>query len=501
MTENVSLPFELSSESLNGWLNSLNTLAPASAANQLNRAIKQLNSLDAPAATVLPLLINLTPLTLHLSNALYLLTRAEPDILANSKTLKIAKLSIQLLRHLALGFCRVAESRPLDAAPLQMAIFYGLQLAGHCLRGSSLFYEMPSATLWKKSGVLYTIAAKHHLLHEAVSVKPQEFKQLTSIEAVIKRNLLFAICMPCRYANPDIIQLFQLANQHQQRLQIGTQPIRDYNFYWDLNNQPCPAKRAAETLPSGSVSIISEDLGNALQLGEIQTALKPGIPVRLGLHLVSYRNVFKSVEVGPVKPAHLLEGFVGICAQLQGLDKLSKIMNLSAQTSRGKPVPADMTLIPLEHEKSFFKPLNAIVTDALHYDSHLNLLRTNSKQFLVAESAAAYCLTGDLALLCRDQQPSQLVIIRQQGVYEDVTLILLEPIIGSLSICDVIDTEKTSQKALLISAESDSPEVVLASGKYGLGSKITAQYDKSFFLKACMESNAYFARFKISFEV
>lgn len=116
MTDNASLPFELSTESLGGWINSLSALPAANAANQLNLVLKQLSRFNGTAANVLPILVNLTPLTLHLSNGLTNAARSETDIATNTKALKIAKLAIQLLRHLSLAFCRTVETKQIGRA-------------------------------------------------------------------------------------------------------------------------------------------------------------------------------------------------------------------------------------------------------------------------------------------------------------------------------------------------------------------------------------------------
>ncbi|WP_445366781.1 hypothetical protein ACH5Y9_15865 [Methylomonas sp. BW4-1] len=217
----------------------------------MNLVLKQLSRFNGTAANVLPILVNLTPLTLHLSNGLTNAARSETDIATNTKALKIAKLAIQLLRHLSLAFCRTVETKQLDTSLTQQAIFYALQLVGYCLRSTALFYEMPSTTLWKKSGLLYTIAGELQLLKKPVSSKPQEFKLQSTIEAVIKRNLLFALSKPNQYSTTEISQLFQLVSRHQDRLEISKTPNPDCRFIWNLGSEPSPMPRTNSTLPRG----------------------------------------------------------------------------------------------------------------------------------------------------------------------------------------------------------------------------------------------------------
>ncbi|OQW71516.1 MAG: hypothetical protein BVN35_16195 [Proteobacteria bacterium ST_bin11] len=501
MTDNASLPFELSTQSLAGWISSLSALPAANAANLLNQVLKQLTRYHGTAANVLPILINLTPLTLHLSNGLTNVARAEADIATNTKALKIAKLAIQLLRHLSLAFCHTVETKQLDTLQNQQAIFYALQLVGYCLRSTALFYEMPSATLWKKSGLLYSIAEELQLLKKPISSKQQEFKLQNSIEAVVKRNLLFALCAPNRYPSLEITQLFQLANRHQDRLVIGKSPSSDSGFFWNLGSEPNPVPRTNANLPRGSVYISSLSLGQALQLGELETELNSNVQSKVALQLNGYSNIFASVVIGPPMPAHLLEGFVAVSAHLQGEEKLSKIMNLSSQSSRGRSLARDMSLVPLEHEKSFYKPLNASIVSFPEHGTSLSLLRNVSKQFLVAESPTPNCSTGDIGLLCREQQAARLVIVRQQTRHEDVTLILLEPVLGNVAIFDIENASNSGQKAIVIGMETDHPEILLANGKYVVGGKISLLYGNTLYLKACVENTPWLVRFRVGVDL
>lgn len=500
MTDTVSLPFALSVASLAEWVNSLSPLPAGNAANQLNQVLKQLNHQHTSGAELLPLLVNLTPLTLHLAHSLTAATRSEADLAANSKALKIARLAIQLLRHLSLAFCRLVETKQLDTAQTQQAIFHALQCIGFCQRTSAMFYEMPSATLWKKTGLLYGVAVDNQLLHHPLSVKTQEFKALSTIEAVIKRNLLFALSEPNRYTVSEIGCLFQLANQQQHRLDMGVQILQSASFYWIAGHEPLLIPRSNRSLPGGAIPISCQAIGQDLQRGEITTELSPHAQATLASRLTGYANIFAAVVIGPPLPAHLLEGFVAVGAQLQGEEKLSRIMSLGAQPLQSRSLARDLTLEPLEHEKGFSKPLNSSLISYDESGTSLRLLRTASKQYLVAETTAPHCATGDIALLCREQQPAKLVIVRHQTAHEDTTLILLELVAGSVTIRDIETSADTSSKAILIGRETDRPDVFLAAGKYLVGTKIKLAYDKTIYLKACLESNAWLTRFRIGFD-
>ncbi|TPQ25773.1 hypothetical protein C2U68_13805 [Methylomonas koyamae] len=497
MTDTASLPFQLTSESLAGWLKSLSSLAPAVAANQLNLALKELARTNADAAPLLPLLINLSPLTLHLANSLANLARAE----AQGKAYKIAKLAVQLLRHLSLALCRTVESNQLAAESQPIAIFHALQLIGYCQRISALFYEPPSATLWKKTALLYQIASKQDWLQREIVAKFADLRQPNSIEGVVKRNLLFAICAPNRYPAVEIEQLFKLAAIAQPLLETSMQPSRNPDFCWELKDgEPYPAKRGHWHTSRGTVAIRSHRLGHALRLGEISSELPQAALNKLTQHLCGYDQLFATVDLKPpILPAQFFPGLSSVQAYLSSQDKLSKIMRLSGQTAN-RSAMRDMSLVPLEHEKNFYKPSTGHVSNFSNQPGFtVTLLRNHSKQFVVAESADAAFNTGDIGMLSREQQAPRLMLVRRQVAFENTSLIALEPVLGELSIYDFSIGDGDTLQAVLVNAESGT-EVFLPKGKYALESKISLAHGPSLQLKSCLEFNEYYARFRVTLD-
>jgi hypothetical protein len=502
MTADAALPFSLTPQSLAVWLDTLAPLPPASAANQLNQALKQLKDCNAKPDQLLPLLINLLPLCMYLSNGLTGLALAEPNHTLTNKSIKIAKLGIQLLRQSALLFCKLAESKQLDATQTQLASYYALQLMGYCLRSYYLLYEMPSTSLWKKSAALYSLAVETGSLEQIQAPKLQEFKAQITILGVLKRNLLFSILAPTRYIAPEINHFFQLANQHFDLLDITTEHARDFSFYWNLEgDEPSPVKRINKRLPQGFMAINCRRFAHALQLGTIQTRLKPGIQAKLALQLSGYKQVFSSILVGQPSTSQLLVGFNLIGNYLRELNKLSKIMHLGGQSSGTKVSLQDMTLIPLEHEKNFETP-NPFQKSMLPGKS-VNLMRTASKLYAIVESRTLDCNTGDLALLYKQQQQPMLAIIRQQAIHEitGATLVLLEYIPGSCSTYDFETGPGTTSQAIIVGEHGDNPQVFLPNGKYSIDSKIQLNIGRTMHLNACQEYNSYFCRFKISLDL
>lgn len=496
MPTQTSLPFPLESESATAWLQSLSSLPPANAANRLNQAWKTLSTSPLSGDNPLATMIGMVPPTLHLAQGLAVFARAEWP--ANAKSCKAAKLAIQLFRHASLAFARLASGLSDDAERGRVAIFYALQLAGFCLRTGARFYEAPSASLWKKSAQLYVLAEKQRWLNQAISVKVADFKNAGTLDAVFKRNLLFTLCAPNRYSETEIDQLFQFAGQTQHLLQFNRHDVGDFDFYWELtDSEPKPRRHPKWPLPKDSLAISTQRLGRALQQGEISVDMAVATRNRLAQHLLGYDQIFSSLTIGPAQPARLLTGFAAVSGYLQGEDRLSKIMRLSEQNHGSRATLHNMTLMPLEHEKSFFNQ-SPKSNGAGHLDSfEVRLLRSTSKQFLVAESTTGSFGNGDIALLYREQLAAKLVIIRQQTLFEDASVLLLEPIPGKIEPYAIDNPLGRQQCALLIDAESASAEIILPPGKYGTQTDIALAHFKSVTLLACVEHNPWFNRFKI----
>lgn len=502
MATDNTLPFELNPDALAEWLDGLSLLPHAQAAHQLNLALKQLKDEKCPAVELLPLLVNLTPLTLLFSNSLSATAITEPDL--SGKSLKLGKLSMQLPRQLALIFCQIIESKTLEPADRNTAIFYALQLIGNSLRCYCLFYDIPSATLWKKSAQLYKLAAATEALNLPQASKFSEFKAQADIESVIKRNLLFSITSPRLYKPEEITQLFQLANQYAHLLEIETPADTfDCGFYWDLtkDHPPYPVRKNNRSLPANFMGIKCPRISHELQLGTIVTKLSPGNQNKLALLFSGYTQVFNSIIPGMPSRTKLIPGFVGVCHYLQELNKLSKINQLSSQLRDPKNIDRGLALVPLEHQRNVFDNTERPFGGEIAMGKFVNLHKTPNKAYWVAESRKPDCSTGDIVLLYKEQHPVSVAIIRQQNYNElaNATQLLLEQMSGNCTIYSIADNGNDTS-AVIVGEGTDNAQVFLANGKYALNGKIPLTIGTSLRLTACMESNPFFARFRFAFE-
>lgn len=502
MTATSNLPFELNADALASWIDALSALPQIQAAHQLNQALKQLKDAECQPADLLPLLISLTPLALHYSNSITAVASAETK--PSDKSRKLAKLGMQLLRQLSLLFCQLVEHNSLTASEQQSAIYHGLQSIGYCIRCYSLFYEAPSATLWKKSAFLYGLAAKQDYLHLSQPIKLAEFKQQASIEDVIKRNLLFNILAPTLFTPNEINQLFQLANQYAPQLMISTTPANtDFGFYWDLNDDipPCSTRKSKRALPLGFLAIDSQAVGLALQQNHCFANLDRHTQTGLAVKLTNYQPVFDSIVPGQTTRSEFLFGFNDVAAFLNGLNKLQKIKQLSGKLNDSTQSKRNLALIPMEHEKNAFETMSQALAEHNTISKTGNVLRISHGKYLVAEGNAFGCSSGDIAMYYRDLEPATLAIIRTQSALSisNVTHILMEKITGFYSIYS-FKSGKDTHHAIVLDEDSDHPQVFLPPGKYNVDSKIQLTIDESLHLTACLESNNYFARFRFRFD-
>ncbi|MDD2761161.1 MAG: hypothetical protein PHH11_12820 [Methylomonas sp.] len=501
MAENSCLPFELTSDALNAWTHTLNALPQIQAAHQLNQVLKQLKSDDYPPDAVLPLLISLTPQVLHLSAGIA--SAAQAEIKLSDKSRKAAKLSMQLLRQSGLIFCQLAEQNVLTVEEQQAAIYYALQCIGYCMRDYCQFYETPSATLWKKSAQLYSMAARHQYLNIIQTAEPADFNQQASIESVIKRNLLFAISMPTLNTPNVIGQLFRLANQYADQLIVSTTPSNyDFGFYWDLNDEqpPCPTRKPRRALPHGFLAIDSHAIGLSLQQETCITQLDRNLQAKLALHLTNYQAIFDSIVPGLSKRTEFLFGFNDVSTLLAELNKLEKIRQHSGHGKNVSP-KRNLALVPLEREKNAFETMGQKLAQHNTKSKQGNVLKIALGNYLVTEGLAFDCNSGDLAIFYREDEPATLAIIRHQSALSisNVTHILMEKIIGFYSIYS-FKAGKDTYQAIVIDEDGDQPQVFLPPGKYGVDTTIPLTINESLHLTACLENSPFFARFSFRFD-
>lgn len=494
-----SLPFSLNSESLCTWLDTLEPLQPAMAADRLSQALALLEKIKPRARPTLTVLVILTSAVLNASNELCGFNLRKSEQGQTGKSFKFSKLGIHLLKQLSKAFCKLAENPELTSAESHMAIYHALQLYGFCLLNYCLLHDMPSTSLWKQSARLYKLADDKGCLQKPLTPVTVEFKFLTRIEDVLKRNALFHILQPRQFAFEDILELFRLSNRHYDLIDIDTRQAGNFYFYWNLDGEePGPVKGSNKRLPSGFAAIDCLRFAMALQQGQLKTSLKPATQARLVLHLTAYDTVLNSTRLGVRSSSQLINGLDDICAFLEKYYENQEHERFGTKMStdiHGRRRRAIQTLNDNGAENAPFTTTFPGKT--------VSLRTTVGKIFVIAEKCPIDSNIGNLCLLYRQhrQQPT-LAIIRQKSLQEisGSTLFLLEYIIGDYTVYYPI-LGGGDRPALMVNENSGQPEIFLPAGKYSLDRPVNLGDGKIARLLACTEYNSCFCRYRISPDV
>ena len=504
MTDNNGLPFALTTLPLDNWLDLLSALPPSVAAHQLNQTLKQLREGHANHSVLLPLLIDITPFALRLSTNLIvsLLTGRLPASEINNG--KISKSSIHLLKQLSLLFCRIAEGSELDDQQTQQAMYYAMQLIGFCLRGYCLFYEPPSETLWQKVASLYKIATTNYWLGIPQSSNLPEFKHQTNIIAVVKRNLLFTIMAPRLYTSPEINRIFLFSQLYFGLLDIYSHEDRptQFDFYWSIDcHEPCQVRHFKGPIPIGYLALDAKRVGLELHKIATKTGLEPVTQAKLALQLSGYREIFNETNLTVPAFWQLAVGFKNIVEILTEQNKLNKISFLSVDDPKQSMALTGLSLIPIANNDAISE--NTLPTTPFTQPQLTSKVATfyncPDNNYIVAEGKLFDCVNGEMAMIQKQQHPPMLAIVRYQQIHEPsgTTHILMEKVVG---ICSTyrFNNGHSHCQAIVVNKAKGPNEVFLTAGQYSLDSKIVLNTGKALHLIACIESTAFFARFRIN---
>ncbi|MBS3963877.1 MAG: hypothetical protein KGZ80_05150 [Methylomonas sp.] len=493
----------LSHDTLAQWLAKLGTLSVAHAAHRLVQLLKQLKpQADSDPALQLQLLLGLIPAVIRI---IYNLNSVVNQAGQDEKTHKLSRLCVQLPRQLGLNFSLWAESGRLDASQMPLAIYHALQALGHADYYYALDHQPPSETLWKKTAALYRRAEAYRQHRYDLGNLVAEYQGQATIDAVVKRNVLFALLQPARFDDDRIKALFLFAGCHGDDVDFSSSPsTANPLFAWDLQGAqpPVAVKHTLKTLPDGYLGIDTSRLGQALADNTTAMALGVEFRNRLRHHLAGYRDIFASVV--PVKPqaTYFVQGFDEVCACLQQRDKLTRIKQMGGQDAHPLLARREIALMPMEHERHAFHALAEQSRPSQRAPGRrVHKMRIESERYVLIEGYSFDCVIGEIALICDDDTPPVLVVVRQQA-YHDPTgamHVLLEKMPGDCGIY-AIAPKADNRKAIVLNETMPYAEVVLASGRYDRQGRIALINDKIIVLGDFLEASSRFARYRFSFD-
>ncbi|MCK5189860.1 MAG: hypothetical protein KAR12_07365, partial [Methylococcales bacterium] len=268
------LPFELTEDSTSEWLQSLSQQNNVGAANLLNKAIKQLRLINKNDEKVFDILILLTPTALFFNSTIESSILVETNKRNSEKSQKFEKLCIQLLRNLSLAFCNFADKESLSYEKQNLAAYITLHLITYTQRLCSIYHQYPSTTLWGRTGRLYTLALERNLLQQEITHEIKGLKSQSTIEAILKQNLLFTILTSYRYSTSEIIELFSISESNAHLLNLNTNPATKIIFFWDPKSETPPCtKNVNQSKKDSSIEIDTNEILSFIRSSDFSSSL------------------------------------------------------------------------------------------------------------------------------------------------------------------------------------------------------------------------------------
>ena len=498
------LPFELAEDSTTEWLQSLSQQNSVSSANQLNKVLKQLRLINKDADKVFNILILLTPTALFLNSTIESSLLAETNKKDTEKNLKIEKLCIQLLRNLSLAFCNFADKESLSYEKQNLAAYITLHLITYTQRLCSIYHQYPSTTLWGKTGKLYTLALERNLLQQEIRHEIKGLKNQSTIEAILKQNLLFTILASYRYSTNEIIELFSISESNANLLSLNINPATKNIFSWDPKSETPPCTiNINQSKKDSSIEIDTNEVLSFIRSPAFSSCLTKDSLTHIIDHLSGYTEIINSTIPSSVPIInHLIIGITNITNFLEKITKLNKIQQLSSEADLASP--KKMALEPMEHEKSYLRPapvLNVLSNrDILLADfKAVKVLEPKNNQFIIAETNPIDCAIGDMTLLSNAELKFVPGIIRQIKTTNQsgTTHILIETISGTLS-SHIISAPKTPENQIIISYNSASKiELFIAPCKFSNGTQLTLSTKDDLRLKELTDYSPFFMRYSM----
>ncbi len=499
----TNLPFDLSVESTTDWLQSLSQLNSTHSANKLNKVLQQLRKTSTKNDNVFLILLQLTPTILYITHTLESSIVAEADITGHTKSRKVGKLCIQLLRNLSLAFCNFTNKETISNEERNQAIYFSLHLIGYTQRITTVFHQFPSSRLWKTTGEIFTLAQNRNIVNNEINHKIREFKNLHSIDLVIKRNLLFSILAPYQYTSNEIKELFVLSEQNAHLLELNPPNSTENNFYWNSKNGSPPCLNN-ELFKNNNANINTTSLISFLHSNSyIPNNVLKDILARIVEQLSGFKTLINTATVSELNICHLIAGYTEILDYLEKTGTRDKIQQLSLLLDN--TAVNNISIEPMEFEKNYLNPHfnptpSNSQTELPKTAQAVKILPTSDKQYLIATINTIVCSLDDIVLLYYSNVNTELAIIRQikKDRTSNCTNILLEKISGTPSYHLILAPETAGKQAILVQEDNSKTELILPPCKLYNGTEIKLASDDTITLEKLTDHNPHFMRYLLN---
>ncbi len=507
MTEPFSESFN--QKILQQILDSIQSVNPVQAGNQLYKTLKQAKDYQGHERDRLVLLQQLTPLILRIIDEIIEISKSQ----SGAKKRKTQRLCLQLYRHLCLGFYRLHTQEALTADEQRLAIFFALQMAGQDMFLRHRLHSPLSDTLGTISAELYKYALSLHYLTDSVSTKIPAFLPQNTIDAVIKRNILFALCTVQYHSEQECRVIFNFANQFGDLLALSSCPPTAINFYWDtLAGLPRQINKLDQSITPQDIFIDTQALKEVIENNKIHLDIVETKQKSLFRYLIGYQKLI--IDNRPSAPIifNMVEGFEPCFQYLKNRQKILRIQQLSHGAGQISPATVennvlDLGLEPLDFEEGLIEQTEIISIKNSHIHNSKNNLTpvkfqpTTDPDFFLIEAKNLSLNNGELIILANKRNAIRLGISRQQKTLPHLGMqrVLVQMIQSELNNCYTYHNPKNERdiNIILLNEHTDEPEILIQNSKMKPGDQIKIA-DKTIMLLTLIEYTPYLMRYKIS---
>jgi len=507
MTEPFSESFN--HKVLQQLLDSIQYVNPVQAGDQLYKTLKQANANPGHERDRLVLLQQLTPLILRVIDDIIDISTSQ----SGAKKRKTQRLCLQLCRHLCLGFHRLHNQEALTADEQRLAIFFALQMAGQDMFLRHRLHSPLSDTLGTISAELYKYALNQHYLTDSVSTKIPVFLSQKTIDAVIKRNILFALCTVQYHSKQECRVVFNFANQFGDLLTLPSYPSSAINFYWNiLEGVPAQIKKPDQTFSSQDIFIDTQALKETIENSDIKLNLADAKQKRLFQYLTGYQKLI--IDSRPSAPIifNMVAGFEPCFQYLKNRQKILRIQQLSHGAEQISAATVDNNVLnlglePLEFEEGLIEQTEIFsIKNSRIHNSENNLTAvkfqpTTDPNFFLIEAKSLSLNNGEFVILANKRNAIRLGISRQQKTIPHIGMqrVLVEMIQSKDNNCYTYHNPKNEDviNIILLNEHTDEPEILIKNSKMKPGDQIKIA-DKTIILLTLIEYTAHLMRYKIS---
>ncbi len=492
----INLPFEPSPTAISLWLQSLSKKDSTNSAIELNNIARQLRSNNEESNKKLTILLLLTPSILHNSHII------EHSLLSkkntSKSTQKIIKLCTQLLKNTSLAFCNIITEESLPVAQQNIAIYTALQLIGYSQRLSTLFHLLPSSTLWTEMGIIYGLAVRSNTEKLPINHKVQGFIKQSTIESVIKRNILFNISNPQQYTSQQIKEIFSIFSLLADKLVLNAiNPSSSNTFHWDSTNKNNPLlinPIYPEQKPTTLIN--TTELVSYMQSKNFGSTLEAKTLTKLIDHLSGYQSIIDTPIPSAPVISHIVLEFKNIIDYLIEADKLEKIQQFSLETAPNQFI-SEAKLEPIPFEKGILASTPQSSSSISQHNlliktKTVKTLKVKNDNYIIAESNDLNCDIGNLVLFCSPML--KLGIIKQVKITNTsgTRHILIEEIDGIPSIHQLASSDFSGNQILSIKRANAEGGLLISDCKLPQNSALFSTLEDSFILKQLSDYTPFF---------